>query len=103
MSTDTLEVNALSSNHDTHPNERGTGMAILTKHATLRSSARGLLGGRVTRHPERYMEIMRVLRKYDLHHIVAELGLVHKHDEEGGEDSLPGAALHDRHEERHAI
>src|SRR5437868_5760538 len=77
-------------------------MAQLTRHATLRSSARSLLGGRVTRHPERYMEIMRILRKYDLQHIVAELGLVHRHEEEDNHVSRNGAGRHDMHEERHA-
>src|SRR5205823_1474838 len=77
-------------------------MAQLTRHATLGSSARSLLGGRVTRHPERYMEIMRILRKYDLQHIVAELGLVHRHEEEDNHVSRNGAGRHDMHEERHA-
>ena len=73
-----------------------------SKHATLRSSARSLLGGRITRHPERYMEIMRILRKYDLDHIIAELGLEHRHEEEDDGSSPYTAPRRDEHEERHA-
>lgn len=73
-----------------------------TKHPTLRSSARNLLGGKITRHPERYMEIMHILRKYDLYHIIAELGLVHRHEEENDNSSLRSAPHRDEHEEGHA-
>jgi predicted unusual protein kinase regulating ubiquinone biosynthesis (AarF/ABC1/UbiB family) len=40
--------------------------------------------GRFSRHPERYFEILRVIRKYELHHVAAEFGLAHRrpHDEE---------------------
>ncbi len=73
-----------------------------SKHPTLRSSARSLLGGKITRHPERYMEIMRILRKYDLYHIIAELGLVHRHEEENDGSASYNAPHHDEHEESHA-
>src|SRR5919201_577907 len=69
------------------------------KHATLGASARSLLTGRFSRHPERYLEIMRILRKYDLQHIVAELGLTHRHEEE---DAPALLAERDEHEMRHA-
>jgi predicted unusual protein kinase regulating ubiquinone biosynthesis (AarF/ABC1/UbiB family) len=82
-------------------------MAQLTRHATVRSAARSLMGSRITRHPERYMEILRILRKYDLQHIAVELGLVHRHELEA--NSPPPATARrnghngrDAHEERHA-
>src|SRR5947209_20453358 len=74
-------------------------MPANNKHATLGMSARSMLGGRISRHPERYMEIMRILRKYDLQHVVAELGLVHRHVEE---DVTHLLAERDDHELRHA-
>src|SRR5438874_5098509 len=77
-------------------------VATNSKHPTLRSSARSLLGGKITRHPERYMEIMRVLRKYDLYHIIAELGLEHRHEEEDDSSPLSAAPRRDEHEEGHA-
>lgn len=41
-----------------------------------------LLTSRFSHHPERYMEILRVLRKYELHHIAARFLLSHRHEEE---------------------
>src|SRR4051812_5153077 len=74
-------------------------MADVTRHATAAASARSLLGGRLTRHPERYIEIISVFRKYDVYHVVAELGMVHRHEDEDGH-VRPG--VHDEHAERHA-
>src|SRR5207237_4279395 len=46
-----------------------------------------------SRHPERYVEIFRILRKYELHHVAAEFGLSHRHEDE---DEVIG---HDDHDE----
>ena len=62
-------------------------MTNLKQHFSARGSASSLLTGRFSKHPERYLEIFRILRKYKLHHIVAELGLSHHHDEDV--DQLP--------------
>lgn len=37
---------------------------------------------RFSRHPERYIEIFGVLRKYELHHIFAKFMMSHRHDED---------------------
>src|SRR5229473_317479 len=71
-------------------------MADLNKHVSLRSSAGGLLTSRFSRHPERYLEIFRIMRKYELHHVAAEFGMGHRHEEEDEVFSLDG------HEEDHA-
>src|SRR5258708_35174723 len=57
-----------------------------------RGSASSLLPSRFSKHPERYLEIFRVLRKYELHHIVAELGMSHHHDDDL--DQLPSTNGH---------
>src|ERR671936_2569945 len=62
-------------------------MTGLKAHFAARGSASSLLTSRFSRHPERYFEIFRVLRKYHLHHIVAELGMSHHHDDDL--DQLP--------------
>ncbi len=56
-------------------------MTDLKQHVSGRSAA-NLLTSRFSKHPERYLEIFRVLRKYELHHIVAELGMTHQHEDE---------------------
>lgn len=55
-----------------------------TPPVTLGGTARHLLATRLSRHPERYLEILRVLRTYDLLHIAARLGMARAHadDEE---------------------
>jgi predicted unusual protein kinase regulating ubiquinone biosynthesis (AarF/ABC1/UbiB family) len=53
----------------------------LKEHFAHRSAST-FLTSRLSKHPERYVEIFRVFRKYELHHIVAELGMSHTHDEE---------------------
>jgi predicted unusual protein kinase regulating ubiquinone biosynthesis (AarF/ABC1/UbiB family) len=59
-------------------------------HPGLGHSARGLLTARFSRHPERYWQVFHVLRKYRLHHILAELGMSHRHpDEDLDELALP--------------
>jgi ubiquinone biosynthesis protein len=56
-------------------------MTDLKQHVSRRS-ATNLLTSRFSKHPERYLEIFRVLRKYELHHIIAELGMTHQHEDE---------------------
>src|SRR5438067_3115669 len=62
-------------------------MTDLKQHFSARGSAGSLLTSRFSKHPERYMEIFRVLRKYKLHHVAAELGMRHHHDDDL--DQLP--------------
>ncbi|MBX6341221.1 MAG: AarF/ABC1/UbiB kinase family protein, partial [Thermomicrobiaceae bacterium] len=69
-------------------------MTELHAHLSARSSAAGLVTRRVSRHPERYVEIVRVLRKYQLHHVAAQLGLRHEHADEDDDVGL----LHDGHD-----
>src|SRR5205807_9778722 len=67
-------------------------MTDLKQHFSSRGAASSLLTSRFSKHPERYLEIFRVLRKYELHHIVAELGMSHHHDEDL--DQLPSPNGH---------
>jgi predicted unusual protein kinase regulating ubiquinone biosynthesis (AarF/ABC1/UbiB family) len=62
-------------------------MTDLRHHASTHGSASSLLTSRFSRHPERYFEIFRVLRKYRLHHVIAELGMSHHH---AADDDLDG-------------
>src|SRR5215467_6783142 len=57
-------------------------MANLKEHVSLNTSAGGFLASRFSRHPERYIEIFQVLRKYELHHVAAQLGVTHRHEDE---------------------
>src|SRR5437667_12113288 len=68
-------------------------MANLKNHTSLMSSPGNILISRFSRHPERYVEIFRILRKYELHHVAAEFGLSHRHEDE---DEI---MLHDDHDE----
>ena len=43
---------------------------------------------RFSHHPERYIEIFGVLRKYELHHIIAKFMLSHRHAEEDDDGLL---------------
>jgi predicted unusual protein kinase regulating ubiquinone biosynthesis (AarF/ABC1/UbiB family) len=72
-------------------------MTDLKQHFSSRGSASSLLTSRFSKHPERYLEIFRVLRKYELHHIVAELGMSHHHAEEL--DELPSPNGHLDHDD----
>jgi ubiquinone biosynthesis protein len=80
---------------------RRVNMANLKKHASLASSAGNILTRRFSRHPERYIEMYRILRKYELHHVAAQLLLAHRHEEEEDEPGLDGYHLEDE-EEDHA-
>src|SRR5947208_9627218 len=62
-------------------------MTDLKQHFAARGPARNLLTSRFSKHPERYFEIYRVFRKYELHHVIAELGMSHHHDDDL--DELP--------------
>lgn len=46
----------------------------------LLALARSYLGNRLMRHPERYLEIVEVLRTYRLQYLVLQLGIGHRHD-----------------------
>jgi ubiquinone biosynthesis protein len=72
-------------------------MGYLKDHVNLKEAAGNWLTGRFSRHPERYVELLRVARKYELHHVVAELGMTHHHEDE---DFL--FEEHDAHKEEHA-
>ena len=52
------------------------------------TSARSLLVSRFSRHPERYVQIMRILRKYQMHQVAVQFGLAHKHEEEFDEGPI---------------
>lgn len=69
-------------------------MANLKKHASVISSPGNILISRFSRHPERYVEIFRILRKYELHHVAAEFGLAHRHEDDEDE-----TIVHDDHDE----
>ncbi len=79
-------------------------MANLKKHTAGNGSGGNLITNRFSRHPERYMEIFRILRKYELHHVAAEFGLSHKHEEEKEELYLLNGhdGHHEEEEEDHA-
>jgi ubiquinone biosynthesis protein len=68
-------------------------MPNLNKHMNGVTSARNFLANRFSRHPERYIEIFRVLRKYELHHVVAQFGMAHRHEDEDG------SLMHDDHDD----
>ena len=79
-------------------------MTNLKEHFSARGSAGTLLTSRFSKHPERYLEIFRVLRKYELHHIVAELGLSHHHDEDLDVLQSPNGHLDEiDHDDDHGI
>ena len=76
-----------------------TFMANLKQHTNASTSFGSLITNRFSRHPERYLEIFRVLHKYELHHVAAQFGFSHRHEEEDEEISLNG---HHEEEEDHA-
>lgn len=75
-------------------------MTNLKNHLSSDASLRTLLTSRFSHHPERYVEIVGVLRKYELHHIIAKFMLSHRHEEED-EDTplLPAHQEEDNHAE----
>ena len=74
-------------------------MANLKSHVNSDApfSVRNLIAGRFSRHPERYFEILSILRKYELHHIAAQF-MNHQHDD----DDFSLEEHHDDDEEDHA-
>jgi ubiquinone biosynthesis protein len=74
-------------------------MPDLSRHMNVATSARNMLTNRFSRHPERYIEIFRVLRKYELHHVAAQFGMAHRHEDEDGGLSLDDHDDHDDHAE----
>ncbi|HET8628725.1 MAG TPA: AarF/UbiB family protein [Thermomicrobiales bacterium] len=74
-------------------------MAQLQRRVSVRSAAGGLVAGRISRHPERYVEIYRIARKHRLHHVLAQVGLGHRHEDD--EAALDGHA-HDDGDDGHA-
>jgi ubiquinone biosynthesis protein len=75
-------------------------MANLKDHVNSETSLKSLITNRFSRHPERYIEIFRVMRKYELHHVAAEFGLSHRHEEEDEDHHLLNG-YHDEEEEDH--
>jgi predicted unusual protein kinase regulating ubiquinone biosynthesis (AarF/ABC1/UbiB family) len=75
-------------------------MANLKDHVNSETSLKSLITNRFSRHPERYIEIFRVMRKYELHHVAAEFGLSHRHEEEDDDHHLLNG-YHDEEEEDH--
>jgi hypothetical protein len=67
-------------------------MTDLKEHINARAATGNLLTRRFSHHPEQYFEIFSVFRKYQLHHVVAELGMSHHHDEDV--DELPSLNGH---------
>jgi ubiquinone biosynthesis protein len=73
-------------------------MTDLKEHINARTATGNLLTRRFSHHPERYFEIFSVFRKYQLHHIVAELGMSHHHDDDLEDlPSLNGHVEDDEH------
>jgi len=71
-------------------------MTDLKEHINARAATGNLLTRRFSHHPERYFEIFSVFRKYQLHHVVAELGMSHHHDEDVESTLIQTSALKKR-------
>jgi len=71
-------------------------MPGFNKHMNVGASARNLITSRFSHHPERYFEIFRIARKYELHHVAAEFGMSHRHEDE---DELLALDGHEDREE----
>src|SRR5579864_4789619 len=71
-------------------------MTDLKDHLDSEGSLMSIFTRRFSRHPERYIEIFGVLRKYELHHVIAKFMMSHRHEEE---DAL---ALVDHDDDDHA-
>ena len=63
-------------------------MTNLKNHLNSDASLMTLFTNRFSRHPERYIEIVGVLHKYELHHIIAKFLLSHRHEEEDDDTPL---------------
>src|SRR3984893_2134653 len=60
-------------------------MTALKDHLDSDATLMSIFTRRFSRHPERYIEIFGVLRKYELHHIIAKFMMGHRHEEEDGD------------------
>src|ERR1700680_2249423 len=60
-------------------------MTDLKDHLDSDATLMSIFTRRFSRHPERYIEIFGVLRKYELHHIIAKFMMGHRHEEEDGD------------------
>jgi ubiquinone biosynthesis protein len=74
-------------------------MTNLKHHLNPDASLMTLLTNRFSRHPERYIEIFGVLRKYELHHLIAKFMLSHRHDDDEETALFPGHQEEDDHAE----
>jgi ubiquinone biosynthesis protein len=74
-------------------------MPDLKEHISFGSAMRTLLVDRFSRHPERYIEIIHILRKYEITHILADLGMSHRHEDE---DARPHLGEHEEEDEHAA-
>lgn len=63
-------------------------MSNLKNHLNSDASLMNFFTSRFSHHPERYIEIFGVLRKYELHHIIAKFMLSHRHAEEDDDGLL---------------
>jgi predicted unusual protein kinase regulating ubiquinone biosynthesis (AarF/ABC1/UbiB family) len=76
-------------------------MTDLKEHLDSDSSLMSLFTRRFSRHPERYVEIFGILRKYELHHVIAKFMMSHRHDEEDDEAHVLDDHLDD--DDDHAV
>jgi ubiquinone biosynthesis protein len=74
-------------------------MPGLNKHVNVGASTRSILTSWLSRHPERYLEIFQVMRKYELHHVAAEFGMAHRHADADDGHLLDGHDEDDDHPE----
>src|SRR6266516_920871 len=75
-------------------------MTNLKNHLNSDASLMTLFTNRFSHHPERYIEIVGVLRKYELHHLIAKFLLSHRHEEEDDDTLLlPARQEEDDHAE----
>jgi predicted unusual protein kinase regulating ubiquinone biosynthesis (AarF/ABC1/UbiB family) len=76
-------------------------MTDLKEHFNARTATGNLLTRRFSHHPERYLEIFNVFRKYELHHVIAELGMSHHHDDDL--EDLPSLNGHVDDDDDHGV
>jgi ubiquinone biosynthesis protein len=72
-------------------------MTQLQQHLNVRSSAGHLLTRPFSRHPERYLEMLRIARKHELHHVAAELSASRQPEEDADGVLIEHQALDDDH------
>ena len=72
-------------------------MTQLQQHLNVRSSVGRLLTRPFSRHPERYLEMLRIARKHELHHVAAELSASRQPEEDADGVLIEHEALDDDH------